>query len=103
MTRKIEQQILAAIREGRFWQSGSTCVMFNAERNVCTVYLHGNRIAVYSAGNDARARLMNIKDVAAIRDTFRRFPTATTRSRLRALGIDASIKRGVAMIDERPA
>lgn len=87
MTRKIEQQMLAAIRAGRSWQSGNTMVCGNA------VSLHGHHIATI------------LPDGTAIpnRDTFHRWPTSTTRSRLRALGIDVSIKRGVAMIGGKPA
>lgn len=87
MTRKIEQQMIAAIREGRSWQSGNTTVCGNA------VSLHGHHIATILPDGTANPN----------RETFRRWPTATTRSRLRALGIDASIKRGVAMVDGIPA
>lgn len=96
MTRKIEQQMLAAIREGRSWQSGNTSVTFHASEHnagLCSVFLHGNRIAIWDRCYGT---------ATAVNDTFRRWPTSTTRSRLRALGIDASIKRGVAMIGGKP-
>ena len=96
----IEQQMLKAIKDGRTWHSGNTAVEFwnDGDRTVlytrALVYLHGNHIAnVWLTGDHpADARL----------DTFRTRPTRTTVSRLRALGINASVKNGVAMIDGEP-
>ena len=89
--RKIEKQMIEAIRSGNNWKSANTEVRFSdiGFGNYASVYLHGHNIAtVYSAD----CTLPN-------RQTFRDWPTATTRSRLRALGVDASIKNFQACID----
>ena len=43
--RKIERQMNAAISDGINWKSANTEVIFDAETNTSTVYLHGNKIA----------------------------------------------------------
>ena len=97
--RKIEQQMLEAIRSRKDWTSGNTRVdsFFvqsekNGKRSGSNIHLHGNHIAT------------QFEDQAAVpnRATFRQWPTTTTRSRLRALGIDASIRKGVAYIAGQP-
>ena len=99
--RKIERQMNAAIAVKRNWSSGNTRVRYvtllpgdgRVEESSC-VFLHGNLIASvwHSSGGD----------VIVERDMFRRWPTATTRSRLVALGVNASIKQGLACIDGQP-
>ena len=80
--RKINAQMLDAIRNGRNWNGGNTSVTFIGQ-NTCEVFLHGNRIAEVCFGGSTA-------DCA----TFRRWPTRTTCDRLRALGIDARIIKG---------
>lgn len=96
--RKIEKQMLEAIREGRNWQGGNTTVAHYPKDSgirFCTVTLHGNHIAdVWDGGKCG--------EVSAVADTFKRWPTRTTVSRLRALGIDASTRKGVACINGEP-
>ena len=91
--RKIEQQMIEFIRskkvsDGEHWKSGNTRVA-HLGGSVFNVYLHDNLIAY-------------VKDGAVYpnKEMFRRWPTPTTRSRLRALGVDAYIKDHVAYIDE---
>lgn len=67
--RKIERQTLEAIRKGRNFKSGNTQVLNGV------VYLHGNRIA----WREGRNLIMDTS-------TLNRWPTVTTRSRLKALG-----------------
>ena len=43
--RKIEQQMIAAIRENRDWKCDNTEVIYNPETGWSHVYLHGNHIA----------------------------------------------------------
>lgn len=92
--RKIEQQMLQAIKDGHTWWSGNTGVVWACAGPLAPVfarvYLHGNHIASYYAFE---------KESLAVRDVVRKWPTATTRSRLRALGIDASIRNGKMFID----
>ena len=97
--RKIEKQMIEAIRSGDNWKSANTEVRFWERANgIASVYLHGHHIAtVIRRSNE------NLYPCKAypIEDTFRDWPTATTRSRLRALGVDASIKNFQACIDGR--
>lgn len=68
--RKIEQAMVNAVQAGIAWSNANTMVTKDG-----TVYLHGNRIA-YKLGSEL------VCDEA----TLSRWPTATTQSRLRALG-----------------
>lgn len=70
--RKIEQAMCEAVRSRRNWQSCNTRVEnFNGE---ITVYLHGN--AIYRIIDGVHYW------------SFCGWPTMTTKSRLRALGVD---------------
>lgn len=68
--RKVEKQMLEALKAGKNFSQSNTVVKENGE-----VYLHGNLIAIY-----------NRKDGTS-EFSLAGFPTATTRSLLRALGI----------------
>jgi hypothetical protein len=81
--RSIEKQMLAAITSKKHLKTGNMEVMdigmFSA------VFLHGNRIAfVYNDGS-----------VSVEIETLRKYPTRTTCSRLRALGVPVSLVKGV--------
>lgn len=94
--RKIEQQMIEAIREKRDWKSGNTEVLHSIHDgiNYAAIYLHTNWIAVATPDTwDAYPYAQ------PNRAMFKAYPTRTTRSRLRALGVNASIKDGVAHID----
>ena len=69
--RKIEQQMIAAIKEKRNWASGNTSVHYSEEYKSSTVYLHGNLIAIVYE-NDAE-----LFDAG--------YKTVTTKSRLNAI------------------
>jgi len=96
--RKIEKQMIQAIRAKRNWKSGNTEVVQVRDYlhgiNYADIYLHGNHIA--TATPDTWDTYPHAKPN---RDTFRYWPTATTRSRLRALGVNASIKNYCAVLD----
>ena len=81
--RKIEQQMIAALRAGRAWQSGNTSVTAPDRTGRAAVYLHGNHIA-------------DVRDGQAVPNlgTLARWPTVTTKSRLRALGVPIEQRRG---------
>jgi|VirMetMinimDraft_7_1064189.scaffolds.fasta_scaffold98847_1 hypothetical protein len=85
--RKIEKQMNAAIKANKYWKSGNTEVVPAGDQ--VDVYLHGNHIATVPWHDPI---YVNIQ-------TFSNWPTTTTRSRLRALGVNASIKNGAAHID----
>jgi hypothetical protein len=86
--RKIEQDMVKAIKARKNWQSGNTRVQKSG--SFIDVYLHNNHIARVAGKARPNAR------------TFRNWPTVTTASRLRALGIHATIKNGMAHIDGQP-
>lgn len=81
--RKIEQQMIQAIRDGRNWHGGNTLVT-NEKRTDggLDVYLHANRIATRASdGNWAF--------------TLASWPTPTTRSRINALMREVAPGAGV--------
>ena len=94
--RKIEQDMLKALRDRRDWKAGNTAVHFTTlpgdkghSRPQAAVTLHGNPIAV----------LRSDGALVACVDTFERWTTSTTASRLRALGFGASIRDGKATLE----
>lgn len=84
--RVIEKKMLDAIEQGRNFTLDNTHVKIDA--NTAHVFLHGNHIA--SVVND---------NVMVNRDTLRSYPTPTTKSRLRALGVDVYTKNFVTYLN----
>jgi len=86
--RTIESKMLAAIENGKAdWSLDNTRVM--AIVGGFEVQLHGNRIATVDEYGSVKV------DVC----TLNRWPTNTTKSRLRALGVNLTQKKGVLYID----
>lgn len=81
--RKIEHAMLAAIASGKDWKSGNTDIVVD-NYGVIHIFLHSNRIATIADGV-----------TEAIVTTLAQYPTATTKSRLRALGVNVTTKKGV--------
>ena len=83
--RKIEKQMCLAIGQKRNWKEANTEVVYQPELETTTracieyakVYLHGNHIGTYVYS-------LNRFDVN--KETLAKWPTRTTKSRLRALG-----------------
>lgn len=90
--RLIEREMLRAINERENWCKDNTDVrVIILDGNVISqVFLHGNHIAdfVHHSG-----------DVEPNRDTLAAWPTPTTKSRLRALGVNVTQSRGAVAID----
>ena len=84
--RKIEQQMVNAIQAGKSWQSGNTQVV--TVRGASGVYLFGQHIATVEDG-DVRVNPVSLAQ----------YPTVTTKSRLRALGVNVSTRQGVTYLD----
>ena len=83
--RLIEKEMLNAINNGYNWSKDNTQVVHI--NGIAQVYLHGNNIAsIYG-------------DVEPNKATLRKWPTPTTKSRLRALGINVYTKNYVTYID----
>lgn len=91
--RKIEQQMIQAIKVGKAWQSGNTMVMPTNDDNMA-VYLHGNHIA--DVGSIVGANRMFL---VVNQDTLRQWQTPTTKSRLRALGADVATRKGITYLN----
>lgn len=87
--RKIEQLMNNAIHHHIRWQSANTIVSPLDDITVA-IYLHGHEIALI---NQRTGFVMtNV-------DTLRRYPTNTTKSRLRALGVNVTTRKGVTYLD----
>ena len=80
--RKIEKQMNNAIARGESWAGGNTQVV-TLVNGVSEVFLHGHHIA-QCYGTETE---VDIK-------TLLNWPTRTTMSRLRALGVDVCTRRG---------
>lgn len=89
MTRKIETRIVNALRDNAPFKSGRDEV--RATATGVAYYLHGHLVASKTHG----------KPLEPYAPTFRAWPT-TTASRLRALGFDATIRKGVPHLDGEP-
>ena len=91
--RKIEQQMLQAIRCRCDWRSENTAVVILNDGQATAVYLHGNRIATSYIWEGVRGFSVDL-------DTLKRWPTKTTISRLRALGVNVYVRKGQAYVDD---
>lgn len=87
--RQIEFDMVKAIRENKPFNKANTQVRIDA--NTAHVFLHGNHIASVG-GYVADNVMVNI-------DTLRAYPTPTTKSRLRALGVDVFTKKGITYLN----
>ena len=85
--RKIEQQMVKAVNNGDNWSLNNTQVISDGE-GLTWVYLHGNLIALSVDGI-----------IEPILDTLSNWPTVTTKSRLRALGVNLTQTKGRIFID----
>ena len=88
--RKIEQQMNDAVKGMRRWVGSNTmvgCYRSNDGKTLCSeIYLHGNHIATF----DHLTQNLKVNLY-----TLRKWPSMTTRSRLRALGADLVRIKGV--------
>lgn len=87
--RKIEQQMNRAISQKIDFFKDNTQVTYNLNSNCSIVSLHGNEIAVYWHG----------KGLEVNEKTLSLWPTNTTKSRLRALGVNVTTKKGVTYLN----
>lgn len=87
--RKIEQAMLRAIANCTNWKCGNTEVRVKSSY-ATHVYLYGHHIAEIYGGKPT-----------ANRQTLARWPTPTTKSRLRALGINVYTKNFTTYLDDK--
>lgn len=85
--RKIESDMLKAIYSGNHFAKDNTRV--DITDTCAEVYLHGNHIATVSRSGTVDANT----------NTLMNYPTRTTLSRLRALGVDVSIRKGEVILN----
>ena len=93
--RIIEKEMLAAIANKEDWKKDNTEVTFTGS-GACSysrIYLHNNLIAVFN-----HASLV----VDVVEETLEKFPSNTTMSRLRALGVDVKRKGGKVFLYGEP-
>jgi hypothetical protein len=88
--RKIELKMLQLITNKQSGNcGGNTTVFCHSQDKWCAVHLHGHHIATVSQNGMVKPDL----------DTLKKYPTATTKSRLRALGVNISTRKGVVFVD----
>lgn len=83
--RKIEQEMINAMKAGSAIWKENTMVDTNGQ-----VYLHGNHIGTYNA--ERGTFTVNLY-------TLYQWPTPTTKSRLRAIGVDVTTKDFVTYVN----
>jgi hypothetical protein len=101
--RKIEQLMINAINNKTNWKLDNTEVVYlpavdttmHARIEHSKVYLHGNHIATIN--HDAPHKGL----VTANPMTLSRWPSPTTKSRLRALGVNVYTRKGVTYLNDR--
>ena len=86
---KIETQMLSAISTRSTWHGSNTSVSSIDDVN-CAVYLHGNHIADVNGHTGF---------VMVNKYTLKHWPSNTTKSRLRALGVNVSTRNHVTYLD----
>jgi hypothetical protein len=94
--RKIENDMLMAIAGRRNWKSGNTEVRWNPKLGdkYSSVYLFGNHIADVYYGYYGNLKVwVNV-------DTLREWSTRTTKSRLRALKVDITTRKGLTTLTD---
>lgn len=90
--RKIEQQMVNAIKAGVDWYKDNTQVLGRGA-GISPVYLHGHHLGNYHH---------NIGQFSVNLETLKAYPTNTTKSRLRALGVNVYTRKGVTYLNDKP-
>lgn len=88
--RTIEKEMLQAIKDKRNWSKSNTVVIYNPISDKSKVHLFGNLIGRY----------IHSKDIFETNiDMLLKWPSVTTISRLRALGVNVTQKNWKLYID----
>jgi hypothetical protein len=90
--RLIESQMNDAIATKSVWAKDNTEVMYYTFNNLSHIRLHGHHIAYYDH---------NSGDLVPTVSTLATWPTRTTKSRLRALGVDVCTRKGITYINDK--
>lgn len=88
--RQIEKQMNAAVNNRENWTLANTRVrtVVDDENTISRVFLHGHHIADFVHGG------YGCGWIEPNRETLIKWPTRTTMSRLRALGVDVCTHKG---------
>lgn len=89
--RKIERQMMQAIADRKNFRCDNTTVRIAEEGTLASIYLHGNHIA--SVDLYAGSVFVN-------KTTLARWPTPTTKSRLRALRVNVTTRKGITYLND---
>ena len=92
--RLIEKKMNQAINSKSDWFKDNTRVRYSASDNTSHVRLFGNHIAYYDHTND---------EIVCNARTLAEHPTNTTKSRLRALGVDVYTRKGITYLNGKEA
>jgi len=93
--RKIESEMIHNVMTGRDWSLANTRVDRVTGHPIVEVRLHDNHIATVYNACDGRSRWFVEVNIRTLRD----YPTRTTMSRLRALGVDVCTCKGRVILD----
>ena len=95
--RQIEKDMLRAINERENWRKDNTDVrvIILDENVISQVFLHGNHIADFVHNRTQ----WGMGWIEPNHDPLADWPTPTTKSRLRALGVNVTQKAGAVAID----
>ena len=90
--RLIEEQMNQAIATKVAWTKDNTEVTYYTSHDLSHIRLHGHHIAFY---DHAKGTLVpNLMTLAE-------WPTVTTKSRLRALGVNVYTRKGITYVNDR--
>lgn len=90
--RQLEKDMIKAIQARKTWKKGNTRT-WQADRETTAIFLHDIPIALYA--HDTNKVFVHL-------DILAEWPTRTTCSRLRALGVPVSLKKGKPLIEGEP-
>ena len=90
--RVIEKEMLEAIKYGRNWSKDNTRVEPVQTTGGADVFLHGHHIATVQRNGLT----------LVVTKTLLNWPTRTTMSRLRALGVDVCTRKGEVLLAGQP-
>lgn len=100
----IEREMLNAMSDGKkHWSKDNTSIerlnsIEGTQWYKYSVRLHGNHIATVIVPNPGQHRVLTYVDY----ETLREYPTVTTKSRLRALGVNVYTKAYTTYVDDEP-
>ena len=90
--RLIEQQMMQAIYSGIHWSKDNTLVAPNVRTGDINIFLHTHLIAIFKPLTQT---------IEPNLDTLAHWPTVTTKSRLRALGVNVYTRKGITYVNDK--